>query len=189
MNTKTLCLGVLILGKSSGYDIGKKIEQEFGHFMDVASSGVYHALKVLLEEGLVEFEKIEQNSLPDKKVYSITEQGKEVLTNELNQLAPRHKVRSQFLLLLYFSELLSEQRLQEVFQERIKELTFWTEFAGDWLKNKPCPTQTKGQEFMAEYALTVMSAERQFLEKNSSRLTDQLQELEKTDLEFHEEKQ
>jgi PadR family transcriptional regulator AphA len=67
MNTKTLCLAVLSLGKASGYDIGKRLEDPFGHFVDVARSGVYPILKTLEEEGLVQYENVEQSALPNKK--------------------------------------------------------------------------------------------------------------------------
>jgi PadR family transcriptional regulator, regulatory protein AphA len=179
MNTKTLCLGVLILGKYSGYDIGKQLELKFGHFMDVASSGVYPALKSLLSDGLVEYEDIEQHSLPDKKVYSITALGKETFEKELSELPPRHKIRSQYILLLYFAELLTEKRLEEVLLERLKEVTSWAALSADWIKNKSSEAETGGQQFIVEYANTIMTAEKIFLEKNASRFVKELNEPEK----------
>jgi DNA-binding PadR family transcriptional regulator len=165
-----LCLGVLSLGKASGYDIGKQLEQTFSNFIDVASSGVYPALKSLHEEGLVECEPVEQEGLPNKKLYWLTESGREAFTKALMELAPRHKIRSQFILLLFFADKLSEKRLRDVIGERKAELTHWIQLTRQWLKTDHAGRHEKGQDFIARYALEVMGTEINFLEENSENL-------------------
>lgn len=174
MNTKMLCLGVLSLGKASGYDIGKQLEQIFGNFIDVAASGVYPALKTLYEEGLVDYEKVEQNGLPNKKLYELTEQGRETFLQALSELPPRHKIRSQFILLLFFSDMLSEERLQEVIAERVGELKLWIDLTREWTSSDSCLEASPGQQFIARYALEVMRTEIDFLESNADSLLETL---------------
>ena len=170
MNTKMLCLGVLSMGKASGYDIGKQLEQTFGNFIDVASSGVYPALKALYEEGMVDFEKVEQDNLPNKKVYQLTEAGRLTFQEALSRLPPRHKIRSQFILLLFFADLLTPQRLAEVIDERIEELHCWAGMAKGWLDCDQSAGGSAGQQFVARYALEVMETEIRFLEDNAGEL-------------------
>tara|TARA_R110002124_G_scaffold273815_1_gene443387 strand:+ start:1237 stop:1488 length:252 start_codon:yes stop_codon:yes gene_type:complete len=82
MDTKTLCLGVLLtLGDASGYDIRKYLEENFGHFMDISYNSVYPALKNLEKESLVTFKHITQNNYPDKKVFSLTDEGRNFFLN------------------------------------------------------------------------------------------------------------
>lgn len=72
---------LLILGKKDAY--GYELLQELsGIFSDVwkpKSGTVYPALKSLEERGFLESEKVEQEDKPDKKIYKITEEGREVL--------------------------------------------------------------------------------------------------------------
>ncbi len=170
MNTKMLCLGVLTMGEASGYDIGKQLEQIFGNFIDVASSGVYPALKSLYEEGMVDYTDVLQDSLPNKKLYRITDCGRETFRAALAELPPRHKVRSQFILLLYFAELLSEQRLLEIIDERLAELKGWLQMTENWLNCRPSAAGNPGENFIARYGREIMQTEIRFLEDNKAPL-------------------
>lgn len=164
MNTKTLCLGVLSLGKASGYDIVKQLEQIFSHFVDVSASGVYPALKSLHAEGLVQYEDVAQDTLPNKKIFELTEKGKQRLQQELEVLPPTHKVRSQFMLLMFFAEWLSAERLCKIMQERLDELNCFINDERHWRKQVE---DSENQCFLLDYVLAKMKAEKEFLEKHS----------------------
>ncbi len=171
MNTKTLCLAALSLGKASGYDIGKRLEDPLGHFVDVARSGVYPVLKSLEEEGLVQYENVEQEGLPNKKIYELTEAGRTYLKAELEILPPVHKIRSQFMLLMFFAEMLSAERIEVVMAERIGEVECFLQDLPYWRKYVE---GNKGQSFLLDYVEFKMKSEKEFLEKNASRLIDSL---------------
>lgn len=171
MNTRMLCLGVLTMGNASGYDIGKKLEQVFGNFIDVAASGVYPALRALYEEGLVDYQAVEQDALPNKKVYTITEQGHEAFRAALGELPPRHRIRSQFVLLLFYAELLSGDRLAAVLEERKTELRHWLRLTENW---QVCPEEgtpvSAGRDFIARLGKTMLNTELSFLEAHGDQL-------------------
>lgn len=171
MNTKTLCLAVLSLGKASGYDIGKKLEDPFGHFVDVARSGVYPILKTLEEEGLVQYENVEQDALPNKKIYELTEKGKGFLKTQLEALPPTHKIRSQFLLLLFLADMLSSQRLETIISEHVHELEC---FLQDLPELKQRVAGNRGQEFLLKYVENNVKNEMKFLEENSEEFMESL---------------
>jgi DNA-binding PadR family transcriptional regulator len=171
MNTKTLCLAVLSLGKASGYDIGKRLENPFGHFVDVSRSGVYPVLKCMEEEGLVQYEDIEQSALPNKKIYELTDKGRDLLKAELDVLPPVHKIRSQFMLLLFFAEMLSPQRLETILKERVQEVEYFLQEESNIRKSV---AGNKGQEFMLDYVVNKAIAEKECLEKNSGEFMERL---------------
>jgi PadR family transcriptional regulator AphA len=121
MDVKTLCLGVLTEGDKSGYEIKRYFEEAFSHFFVAGFGSIYPALAELSHRGLITGENVEQEGRPDKKVYSLTPAGERLLMDELLMTPPRHKVRSEFLVLMYFAHLLPPARLAAILDERITE--------------------------------------------------------------------
>ena len=121
MDVKTLCLGVLTEGDKSGYEIKRRFEKAFSHFFVAGFGSIYPALAELSRSGLVTCENVEQEGRPDKKVYSLTAAGKRLLIDQLLITPPRHKVRSEFLALMYFAHLLPPTRLAAIIDERIAQ--------------------------------------------------------------------
>lgn len=172
MDTKTLCLGVLTLGPASGYDIRRRLEETFGHFMDVAPSAVYPAMKELHRERLVSRESVEREGRPKKMVYSLTGEGERAFTAALEHTQPRHRVRSELILLMYFASMLPPGQLANAFNTRLSELQDRINSTRDWLKSGAGRGADAGQAFVARYALAVMTAEAVFLAGNYPQLLD-----------------
>ncbi|GMQ96226.1 MAG: hypothetical protein BMS9Abin14_753 [Gammaproteobacteria bacterium] len=122
MDVKTLCLGVLTLRDMTGYEIKKHFEQSFAHFFVAGYGSIYPALSELTRLGMVICQDVPQDKRPDKKVYSISDAGRAQLAAALAETPPRHKVRSEFLVLLYFAHLMSAERLAEVLDERVRDI-------------------------------------------------------------------
>lgn len=114
MDVKTLCLGVLTERPMTGYEIKKLFERGFRHFFLAGFGSIYPALAELAAAGLVTVESVEQDKRPDKKVYRVTEAGRRALLADLMAAEPRHKVRSEFLVLLHFAHLLPPARVAAV---------------------------------------------------------------------------
>ena len=121
MDVKTLCLGVLTERPMSGYEIRKHFEEAFQHFFLAGFGSIYPALADLAADGLVTVESVEQEKRPDKKVYRITERGRRALVGDLMAAEPRHKIRSEFLALVYFAHLLPPARVEDVIDAMIRE--------------------------------------------------------------------
>ncbi len=62
-----------------GYELLQELSKIFSEVWKPKSGTVYPALKSLEERGFLESEKVEQQDKPDKKIYKITEEGKNVL--------------------------------------------------------------------------------------------------------------
>jgi PadR family transcriptional regulator AphA len=122
MDVKTICLGVLTLGDKTGYEIKKHFEGAFSHFFVAGFGSIYPALSALTREGFVTQTDVAQSKRPDKKVYSITPRGRALLMESLLNTPPRHKVRSEFAVLLYFAHLLPRDRLAALIDERARDI-------------------------------------------------------------------
>ena len=122
MDVKTLCLGVLCLGEASGYEIKKHFEDAFRHFYPASFGSIYPALRRLTDTGLVTCTVVAQEGRPDKKVYRITAAGRAVFLEALTEAEPAHRVRSEFLVQMYFAELFTPAGLDAVMARRAADL-------------------------------------------------------------------
>jgi DNA-binding PadR family transcriptional regulator len=122
MDVKTLCLGVLSTGDATGYEIKKFFEDSFSHFYVAGFGSIYPALAELTREGLVTCSELEQEKRPAKKVYHLTEAGLEAFRRALSETYPTHRVRSDFMVLLFFAHLLPAQQVGTVLQQRVRDI-------------------------------------------------------------------
>lgn len=122
MDIKTLCLGVLNFGAASGYDIKKYFECTFSHFFAAGFGSIYPALAELTRDGLVTCREMPQEGKPDRKVYSLTDTGRQAFVDALTATPPSHKIRSEFLVLTFFAHLLPPERLNEILDQRLEEM-------------------------------------------------------------------
>ena len=154
MDVKTLCLGVIAERPASGYEIKKLFDRAFRHFFAAGFGSIYPALAELAQAGLVTVESVDQERRPDKKVYRITAAGLDQLTTDLAAAEPRHKVRSEFLALLYFAHLLPPDRVAALLDGMVAQ---WSEvLAGDLAADDDA--LTPGQRFARGYGRTVLTA-------------------------------
>jgi DNA-binding PadR family transcriptional regulator len=72
-------LGILSFGECSGYDIKRKIEHGIGYFYKVSNGQIYPVLKKLVLHNNATCVTEKNDGKPDRKVYSITDQGLAVL--------------------------------------------------------------------------------------------------------------
>jgi DNA-binding PadR family transcriptional regulator len=172
MDVKTVCLGMLTDGEASGYDLKKEFESSFSHFFAAGYGSIYPALNSLARDGLVECRHIPQEGRPDRKVYKITEAGREHLLAALGDPCPSHKVRSEFLATMCFSHLMSREQIETVLRNRIKEmadyLQLFKEFETDRLDEWP-----PGARFVLGFGQTMMETMRAYIEDNSSMLLEE----------------
>jgi DNA-binding PadR family transcriptional regulator len=122
MDVKTVCLGFLTFGEASGYDIKKHFEASFDHFFSTGFGSIYPALASLAEEGLASCTSVPQAGRPDRKVYRITPAGEAALRATLATCEPAHKVRSELLAVLYFSNLMPPQRVTELLDAQLANM-------------------------------------------------------------------
>jgi DNA-binding PadR family transcriptional regulator len=123
MDAKTLCLGLLSFGEASGYDLKKHAESAGDHFFATGFGSIYPALSSLMKEGLIEPTAKSTRGRQDRKIYRITAAGRSELIRMLSMDEPRHLLRSDLFALLYFSHLVTPERITQVIDERLAAMT------------------------------------------------------------------
>ncbi len=94
-------LGILGLGPRSGYDIKKMTDLSTRHFWSENYGNLYPTLKRLEHEGLVTVERRAGDGKPDRKVYTVTDAGREVLQGWLEAPTEAAPPRNELLLKLF----------------------------------------------------------------------------------------
>lgn len=123
MNIRTLCLGILNFGDATGYEIKKfSSEGRFSYYIDASFGAIYPALTRLHEEGLISLREEQQEGKPTRKVYSITDQGRQEFIASLSENPAPDKFKSQFLFLMMCAEYLSSDQIGKLIDDRILHL-------------------------------------------------------------------
>lgn len=81
-------LGLLRYESKTGYELTKTFEASLNHFWHAQSSQIYRELNRMEDKGWVASQNIIQNKRPNKRVYSITEDGNKAFIEWLNTRAP-----------------------------------------------------------------------------------------------------
>jgi len=78
-------LGLLKYQDSTGYDLAKMFEDSLNSFWHAQSSQIYRELNRMEEKGWVTSRSVIQNNRPNRRVYSITEDGRYALNEWINE--------------------------------------------------------------------------------------------------------
>ncbi len=112
-------LAGLIRKPRSGYDLTKWMERETSHFFAIGHSSIYPALARMEREGLVRYEVVPSDQGPERKVYSITEAGREALLSWAGEPAAERQVRDEQLVkALCYGFLPKERALAQLREEK-----------------------------------------------------------------------
>ena len=165
MDVKTVCLGMLTDGEASGYALKKAFESSFAHCFAAGFGSIYPALATLAEQGLVSCQEVPQAGKPDRKVYQITDKGMQHLLQELDDPAPSHKIRSEFLATMCFAHLMSTEQVQTVLDSRIEDAERNLRLIDEF--EQSCDEEfTTGVKFTLEFGRTMLRTMKEFVEQN-----------------------
>ncbi|MFQ6793091.1 MAG: PadR family transcriptional regulator [Thomasclavelia sp.] len=119
---KYAILGLLMRKTMSGYDLNKEFNTALTEFWSAKHSQIYPELKKLLAENLVEYHVEISGDVLEKKIYNITEKGKQEFLNWLNRddmIDPTPK--DVFRLRMYFSENLKDEEVLKLLDSQINQ--------------------------------------------------------------------
>jgi PadR family transcriptional regulator, regulatory protein AphA len=110
-------LGFLNYRPHSGYDLKKHFDHTVNHFWTAEQSQIYRTLASMTGQGWVEMEVVGQTDRPDRKVYHITDAGREALRKWLLDPIPSQKARVASLVQVFFAGQLSDEELLAKFEQ------------------------------------------------------------------------
>ncbi len=122
MSLKHALLGFLNYGPHTGYELKKVFDISVSHFWSAELSQIYPTLKALESEGLVEMKVEVQADRPNRKVYSITDDGRRELIDWLGTPADPDQVREPLLLKLFFAASSGRAHVMTVLKRRADDL-------------------------------------------------------------------
>lgn len=170
MNIATLCLGILALGDASGYEIKKRFDGPLRRIHEPSFGSIYPALTRLTREGLVSCTMQAQTKRPNKKVYSISAEGRAALKARLQgELPGPDRIHSDFLVTMLFADMLSPTFIASAIEERIA-------FYRDLLSHlDDCPEGASSEretckDFVSGYGVAICRAAIAYLEAHRDRL-------------------
>ncbi|MGW0037223.1 PadR family transcriptional regulator [Gordonia sp. NPDC003376] len=77
----------------TGYELGRQFDRSIGHFWSATHQQIYRTLRKLHADGLVSYEPVVQEGRPDKKVYTLSDAGREALREWVATPTPIQKLR------------------------------------------------------------------------------------------------
>ncbi|MGA7350593.1 MAG: PadR family transcriptional regulator [Acidobacteriaceae bacterium] len=114
-------LGLLAIESMSGYDLGQMIRGSVRHFWNESYGQIYPNLKELARGGFVRCKTERHRGKPDRRVYSITEKGRERLREWL-AVPPQPEIpRNELLLKLFFGQQVDAEILIGYVEHTVEE--------------------------------------------------------------------
>lgn len=99
---KYAILGFLSYTPMTGYDIKLRMDRSTTHFWHAKQSQIYTTLKNLEQEGCVESQVHEQAERPDRRIYTLTSDGRRQLKDWLDEPYTENSPRKEPLVLKMF---------------------------------------------------------------------------------------
>jgi DNA-binding PadR family transcriptional regulator len=124
VSLKHALLGFIELMPLSGYDLSKMFDASVNLYWPATHTQIYRTLNRLLGDGLVTREVIEQSDIPDKKVYYITDKGRDELREWVSVPRNLPVIRHPLLVQIAFAGQVETTRviaLFEAYAEKLRE--------------------------------------------------------------------
>jgi PadR family transcriptional regulator, regulatory protein AphA len=172
-------LGLLaFMGPMSGYDIKRLFDHMLAPMWGAAHSQIYHELRRMEESGWVTMQREEQENRPDRKVYSITQEGQKALASWQAKTPPGiYQLRDELLLKIMFGSfappealienvkaaiLYHEQRLA-AYRQNIQRIPARGEQFPEGARHNPYATTSEGDPYIERIAQFAIDLEKTYL--------------------------
>jgi len=121
LSPEFVLLGFLYQAPSHGYELHRRLRDQFGDIWNASQSQTYNILKRLESQGYVQATYIEQEKLPARQQLQLTSMGRERFETWLSQptRSSVHAIRVEFITRLYFSQCYFPERLQVMIRDQV----------------------------------------------------------------------
>lgn len=165
-------LGCLSSGPKSGYDIRMMMNEVTSFFWKESDGQLYPALKSLLQKGYIC--QLETTTERNKKVYEITDEGRQVLREWLVQPPGAAQVRSEFLLKVFLGNELDKEKIvahlereRQLLKEKVNKLNGLIKTVAS---NNGNPRVIECWDMTLELGLDIAETELRWCERNIQKL-------------------
>lgn len=157
-------LGLLTRQPMSGYDV-KRFLKQLSWLVDSPSFGsLYPALHALLEDNLATVEIVPRQDKPPRKIYTITETGRQVLHEWINQPIASDMSLKAFLMRLILAANLSHDGLVAYLQQRRVQVAA-LQFSLKQMAEEANESMDLGDRLALDYGLHAATAELAWLDR------------------------
>jgi DNA-binding PadR family transcriptional regulator len=167
MNAKTLILAILNFQEATGYEIRKMCtEGPYSYFVDIGYGSIYPTLAKLEAEKLVTSRLEQDIGKPERKVYSITADGRAEFVGALAAPPALDKFKSEFLLVAMTAEYGNPATISKAIDARIEYL----EGQLAMIKSHTENCDHHGTCWVGGYGAHVMKSDLEYLRNNKDAL-------------------
>jgi DNA-binding PadR family transcriptional regulator len=133
MSLQNAILGILTYSPMNGYYLRKVFDESVNYAWTASLSQIYRELGILEKNGYVRSSIEEQDDRPDKKIYSITEEGKKSFVDWLTHFPEEFSFpkRDGFMLRIFFGSQLEKAELIKQFKKFIAERESFKQFMSE----------------------------------------------------------
>ena len=124
MSLKHALLGFLSYQPMTGYDLKQHFDRSIYYFWNAKLSQIYPTLNRMREDGLLTMDVDYQEDRPNRKVYHITETGREEMHRWLQEPVDVAPVRDAFLIKMFFG---GKLEVEEMLAQLRRHLTLHQE--------------------------------------------------------------
>lgn len=143
MSIKYAILGFLSQAPQTGYDLKKLITVSQTLYWSGSNNQIYRSLVQLHEDGLVTKEVEYQEDNPARKIYTVTEDGREALQQWLASEPEVPDLKQHFLIRLLWADQLPGAELHALLDQYEEELETHLAMAGEQARRgSPLPATT-----------------------------------------------
>lgn len=123
MSLSYAMLGILSYGPMTGYNLKKVFDKSISQVWVASLSQMYRELSSLEKKGYVSSHVQKQDDRPDKKIYTLTEEGETAFNNWLRDFPEKLSFaqRDAFMLRIFFGSKLEKEEVINQFQRFIIE--------------------------------------------------------------------
>jgi len=121
MSLKHALLGILGYGPMTGYEVKQFFDSSVQHFWNAELSQIYPTLKALEENAWVERHVEVQENRPNRKVYTITDAGREEFGRWLRQPQVPADLRDPFLIKVFFGAAMPVEDILVALRRQMEE--------------------------------------------------------------------
>lgn len=172
MSVKHALLALLFQQPMHGYDLGKQLNNVVSAEWDVKPGQIASTLARLNEANLVDYDIEETNDAPDRKVYFITEAGKQELEHWYRSPEVReYRLGDAFYIKFVFSLIGGPVSPEEVLMTQRRELYQQLHQATDMRRKADTQTQLPWV-LLLESAIMHLEADLRWIDMCEARLTD-----------------